>query len=172
MAKIDDELPYRPCVGIMLLNDDGLVWIGRRIKKPHDKNKEGDFIWQMPQGGIDKGENPLEAAKRELYEETGIKQEAIEVIEETKTWLTYDLPQDLMGTALKGKYRGQQQKWFAMRFKGSEADVDLSEKPGEKAEFDAWRWEYGTELPNLIVPFKREVYRQLISIFGSHLKNK
>lgn len=165
--SIDPEaLPYRPCVGVMLLNADQHVWIGRRIKKPHDETNAGKFVWQMPQGGIDDGEDAEQAALRELYEETGVS--SVEIIAKLDGWLSYDLPTDLLGRALKGKYRGQKQKWFAMRFKGHESEVDISEKPEHKAEFDEWRWAEAKELPGLIVPFKREVYRQVVAKF-SHL---
>lgn len=168
-SKKVKTLPYRPCVGIFLLNAEGLVWIGRRIRKPHDETDNGAHVWQMPQGGIDKGEDPLTAAKRELHEETGIT--SVEIVAECEDWLTYDLPPELIGRALKGRFRGQLQKWYAMRFIGHEAEIDIAEKPGHKAEFDAWRWAQGHELPDLIVPFKRDVYRQVITNF-EHLFDK
>lgn len=160
------KLPLRPCVGIMLINKGGLVWIGRRISKPHDDPDQ--FVWQMPQGGIDEGEAPEAAAIRELTEETGIT--SVTILAESKGWLSYELPLDLQGKALKGKYRGQTQKWFAMRFEGDEAEIDITEKPEQKAEFDQWKWEQSASLPGLIVPFKRQVYQDVISEFSSHLR--
>jgi len=147
-------LPYRCCAGVVLLNRDGLVFAGRRADAPD--------AWQMPQGGIDAGESPRQAACRELLEETGIA--AIEPLAETAGWLTYDLPPELVGTALRGRYRGQKQKWFAMRFTGSDASIDLG--AAAHPEFDAWRWMTGEALVEAIVPFKRDVYRQIFSEFS------
>jgi len=157
-----NELPLRPCVGIMLLNKANKIWIGRRISKPHDN--PGSFIWQMPQGGIDKGEKPDAAALRELQEETGIINASI--IKQSQQWYNYELPEELRGKALKGKYRGQTQKWFAMRFEGKDNEVDISEKAAQKAEFDQWRWSDAAPLPDLIVPFKRTVYQNVIAEFS------
>jgi putative (di)nucleoside polyphosphate hydrolase len=147
-------LAYRRCVGVMLLNRDGLVFVGRRI------DREANETWQMPQGGVDVGENLVDAARRELAEETGIAQ--AELLAEAPEWLSYDLPPHLMGVALKGKYRGQTQKWFAMRFLGRDADIDLN---AHEPEFDAWRWVSMPELPALIVPFKRQVYLDVVAAF-------
>lgn len=146
----------------MLINTDGLVWIGRRIAKPHDRSDAN--VWQMPQGGIDKGESPEEAAYRELAEETGVT--SVDVIGESRDWIQYDLPSHLIGKALKGRYRGQKQKWFAMRFRGADDEIDILEKDQHKAEFDAWRWEKSAALPDLIVSFKQEVYRQIVRDFA------
>ena len=147
-----EDLPYRPCVGIALFNDDGQVWIGNRI------GFEG--AWQLPQGGIDDGETAEQAARRELSEEIGT--DRADIIAETPDWLTYDLPDHLIGKAFGGKYRGQKQKWFAMRFTGKEKHIKIDVP---HPEFDAWRWtDFGT-LPDLIVPFKRPVYLQLVEIF-------
>ncbi len=155
------KLPYRPCVGIMLLNNEGKVWIGRRaMKRSVQQDEPGS--WQMPQGGIDEGEDPLPAAMRELEEETGISQ--VEVIGKTKGWLTYDLPSDLIGKALKGKYRGQKQKWFVMRYLGKDSAIDLAKADDD--EFDDWRWEDAEALPGLIVEFKRPVYEQVVAQFA------
>lgn len=156
------QLVYRPCVGIMVLNRDGLIWIGRRSDA---KNKiEGDGTWwQMPQGGIDKGEDPRAAAFRELYEETHIR--SAEIIAEHSQWLNYDLPPELIGDKWGGKYRGQTQKWFVMRFHGEDSEVDIS-PPDQEIEFDQWRWARRSELMDLIVPFKREVYREVLAELG------
>ena len=156
------DLPYRRCVGILLLNKDGLVWIGRRIPKAHDTISR--HIWQMPQGGIDRGEDPEQAARRELREETGAGN--AEVIAATAGWLTYDLPENLIGIALRGRYRGQRQKWFAMRFLGDDKDFCLEPEEGHKQEFDAWRWATLGEAPGLVVPFKRAVYEELVRCFA------
>jgi len=155
-------LPYRPCVGVMLLNGDGKVWLGRRLPKwVGDKSAH---IWQMPQGGINKGESPRDAALRELEEETSVTD--VEVLQEIPHWLTYDLPDELVGIALKGRYRGQRQRWFAMRFHGSDQDIGIGARGGRKAEFDAWRWSPIEDVPRLIVPFKRPIYETVIREFG------
>lgn len=151
---------YRPCVGIMLLNPEGLVWIGRRFQK---KNDEGTGKWwQMPQGGIDSDEDPARAALRELQEETAVTSATI--IAEAPGWFTYDLPDHLIGTSWNGRWRGQKQKWFAARFTGEETEIDLA-PPGHKQEFDQWRWVHMDALLDLIVPFKREVYAAVIPHF-------
>ncbi len=172
MAKkrIDpDQLPYRPCVGVMVLNSDGLVWIGRRLAEDNSESDGPAQPWQMPQGGIDKGEDPLEAARRELYEETGMR--SVSFIAEAPDWITYDLPDHLIGIALKGKYRGQKQRWFAFRFEGDEAEITIHSPPGgHKPEFDDWAWKPMRELPLLIVPFKRKAYEQVVAVF-SHLED-
>ena len=155
------DLPYRPCAGIMLINPNGLVWIGRRI--PKWKNDSSAHIWQMPQGGIDEGEDPAIAAQRELEEETGVTSASL--LRQSKDWLHYDLPDELIGVALKGKYRGQKQIWSAFAFNGDDAEVDISGHGGTKAEFDQWRWEHPDRLPDLIVPFKRDIYNAVITEF-------
>ena len=154
------DLPYRPCVGVVLFNRQGLAWIGRRAERPD--NEGAGHWWQMPQGGIDKGEDPAAAALRELREETGAR--SVEIIGETPGWLRYDLPDELIGKAWGGKYRGQEQKWFAMRHLGDEAEIDIS-GIGHSPEFDAWRWERLERLPELVVPFKRGVYEQVVEAF-------
>ena len=155
-----DITAYRPCVGIILFNKAGLVWIGRRFEK---KNDEGTGKWwQMPQGGIDEGENADEAARRELYEETSVNE--ISLIRESPHWYTYDLPDHLIGKSWNGKYRGQKQKWFAFRFEGKEEHINLV-VPGHKQEFDQWRWVKMDELIDLIIPFKRRVYEELVRDF-------
>ena len=160
------SLPYRNCVGIALLNSDNKVWIGKRIPAKHDSS--GSSWWQMPQGGIDDGESPERAALRELQEETGVHN--VEILAETENWLTYDLPEDLIGIALKGKYKGQKQKWFAMRFVGTESEININPDKEHKAEFSEWRWADLTELPELIVPFKKRVYEQVITEFSRFVR--
>jgi putative (di)nucleoside polyphosphate hydrolase len=150
------DLPYRPCVGIMLFNADGKVFVGNRL----DQTVES---WQMPQGGIDKGETPKEAALRELKEEIGTKK--ADIIAEMDDWVTYDLPAHLVGIAFHGKYKGQRQKWFALRFTGKESDIDLT---AHDPEFSSYRWVGLEELPDLIVPFKREIYKSVIAALGKY----
>lgn len=156
------DLPYRPCVGIMLINRAGLVWVGRR--RPKWAGDRSAYIWQMPQGGIDPGERARAAALRELEEETGVR--SVEVLAEAPGWLSYDLPDELLGVALKGRYRGQRQRWFAMRFTGADDEIDIAPRHGHKAEFDAWRWVRATELTDQIVPFKRQIYRDVVATFA------
>jgi putative (di)nucleoside polyphosphate hydrolase len=163
-------MPYRPCVGIMLLNRQGKVWIGRRRPKWFSAdaaaawNMSPDGLWQMPQGGVTAPESPEQAAQRELEEETAVG--SAPIIGEVPDWLTYDLPDQLLGVALKGRYRGQRQRWFAMRFAGADAEIDIAGRNGLKAEFDAWRWADMAEVPRLIVPFKREVYLTVVAAFA------
>lgn len=159
------NLPYRPCVGIMVLNQEGLVWVGRRIAEPDGEMSGASRLWQMPQGGIDPGEDALAAARRELYEETGIR--SVSLLAEAPDWINYDLPPHLVGIALKGKYRGQTQRWFAFRFEGDEDEIAIDPPPGgHAAEFDQWAWKKMEELPDLIVPFKRDVYLAVVEAFG------
>ena len=143
----------------MLLNREGRVFVGRRIDMPH-----GWSAWQMPQGGIDAGETPGQAALRELHEETGT--DKAEILAESRQWLHYDLPASIATTAWGGRFRGQKQKWFLMRFGGEESDIDLGR---HEAEFDAWRWVMPAELPGLIVDFKRPVYVALLNEFREYL---
>jgi putative (di)nucleoside polyphosphate hydrolase len=158
-----DSLPYRPCVGLMVLNRAGRVFVGRRIAGP--EHVDDVHAWQMPQGGVDPGEDPWPAALRELREETNIR--SVEKLGEIAEWLTYDIPRDLVGQAWKGKYRGQRQKWFALRFVGEEREIDIVHPAGgHKPEFSAWRWEPMQNLPALIVPFKRPVYERVVAEFS------
>ena len=160
MTLPDDELPfYRPAVGIMLINRDGSVFVGRRIDMP-----AGLAAWQMPQGGIDPGETPRQAALRELKEEVGT--DKAEILAETRGWLHYDLPSDIASRMWSGRWRGQRQKWFLMRFTGEDADINPAT---EHPEFDAWEWVEPSRLPDLIVPFKRPLYRDVLAEFHEHL---
>lgn len=151
-------LPYRPCVGLMLINGVGDVFVGQR----NDRNSDA---WQMPQGGVDKGEAPRDAALRELLEETGITRDLVTIIGETKGWLPYDLPHDIVPRIWKGRYRGQEQKWYLMRFSGTDAQVNIET---EHPEFSRWRWQPVDQLVANIVPFKREVYARILAEL-SHL---
>ena len=148
------RLPYRPCVGIMLIDRSGRVFVAQRIDNP-------GAAWQMPQGGIDEGESPRQAALRELHEETGT--DKAEILAESRAWLRYDLPAELVPRIWGGRYRGQEQKWFALRFLGDDADIDIAT---ETPEFSAWRWVEMADLPDIIVPFKRRIYQEVIAEFG------
>lgn len=164
MNTTADALPYRPCVGIMVLNAEGLVWAGRRIAETDSEMAGTDKLWQMPQGGIDEGEDPLPAALRELYEETGMR--TVSLLAEAPEWIHYDLPEHLVGIAFKGRYRGQKQRWFAFRFEGHPSEIAINPPPGgHEAEFEDWAWKPMEELPDLIVPFKRGVYEQVVAAF-------
>ena len=157
---VSSELPYRPCVGIVLVNRDNLVWIGGR---PDVADEEGrGQWWQMPQGGIDAGEDPKSSAKRELAEETGVR--SAELMAEAPHWYYYDLPPNLVGVSWGGRYRGQKQRWFAFRFTGEDGEIDISPH-GHKQEFDQWRWIGLEEVRDLVVPFKRKVYEQVVDAF-------
>jgi putative (di)nucleoside polyphosphate hydrolase len=156
------DLPYRPCVGVMVLNRAGLAFVGRRIEGP--EHIDAIHAWQMPQGGIDKGEAAWPAALRELREETNIR--SVECIGEIADWLTYDIPREIVGQAWKGKYRGQTQKWFALRFTGDESEIDVEHPDGaHEPEFSGWRWEPMQNVPDLVVPFKRAVYERVVREF-------
>ncbi|MGN6548454.1 MAG: RNA pyrophosphohydrolase [Pararhizobium sp.] len=160
-----EELPYRPCVGIMVLNREGLVWIGRRVPEENSEYDGSPQLWQMPQGGIDAGEAAYDAALRELYEETGMR--SVSLLAEAPDWIDYDLPAALIGIGLKGRFRGQTQRWFAFRFEGDEDEIAINPPPGgHQVEFDAWRWTPMADLPGLIVPFKRGVYDEVVRVFA------
>ncbi len=152
-------LGYRPAVGVMLVNAEGKVWVGQRLDNAPD-------AWQMPQGGLDKGEAPLEGALRELEEETGIRRHLVEQVALAKEELYYDLPPELIGKVWKKNWRGQRQTWFLMRFTGADADVNI-ETP--EPEFRAWRWVESAELPHLIVPFKKKLYEDVLEAFAEWL---
>jgi putative (di)nucleoside polyphosphate hydrolase len=164
------DLPYRPNVGVALFNRDGLVFIGRRKKRRGGGAIVAGHEWQMPQGGVDEGESPLEAARRELFEETNAA--SIAFLAEAPDWLNYDLPPAALTGRWKGRYRGQTQKWFAFRFEGADGEIDIRQ-PGGGAfdpEFDAWRWAPLDSLPDLIVPFKRPVYEAVVALFRDFAK--
>ncbi|PCH72044.1 MAG: RNA pyrophosphohydrolase [Rhodobacteraceae bacterium] len=152
-------LPYRPCVGIMLLNPQGRVFVGQR------NDRFGD-AWQMPQGGVEKGEDARTAALRELEEETGVTADLVDIITQTDDWLTYDLPHDIVPKIWKGRYRGQKQIWFLMRFAGRDDQVNIAT---EHPEFTKWRWLEHDQLVASIVPFKREIYTSVLTAFSDHL---
>lgn len=157
--KDRSQLPYRPCVGVMLARADGQVFVGQR--------KDSEIAaWQMPQGGIDEGETPREAALRELWEETGVRADIVSVEAETPEWLTYDLPTELVGKVWNGRFRGQRQLWFLMRFQGVNSDIDIAT---EHEEFSAWRWMDAQAVLDNIVPFKRAVYMQVLTAFSDRL---
>lgn len=158
MTKDRSTLPYRPCVGIMLLNAEGRIFVGERIDTPG--------AWQMPQGGIDAGETPEEAALRELWEEIGVKSDHVEVLAQSADWLTYDLPDHLLGKVWKGKYRGQKQLWFVLRFKGPESAINIDT---DHPEFGQWKWTDSAGLVSDIVSFKRDIYQALVTEFSGHL---
>ncbi|RYY22883.1 MAG: RNA pyrophosphohydrolase [Sphingomonadales bacterium] len=153
------SLPYRPCAGVMLINADNQVFVGQRLDNVME-------AWQMPQGGIDPGEDPLEAAYRELWEETGVERHMVELIASAPDELLYDLPEELVLKLWKGKWRGQRQRWFLFRFLGTDADVNIATA---EPEFRAWRWSDPQDLPTMIVPFKRDLYKQVLTVFATHL---
>jgi putative (di)nucleoside polyphosphate hydrolase len=152
-------LPYRPCVGLMLRNASGDVFVGQRNDRYTD-------AWQMPQGGVDKGEEPRAAALRELWEETGITSDLVTIEAESTTWLPYDLPHDIVPKIWKGRYRGQEQKWYLMRYNGADAQINIATK---HPEFTRWKWMPVTDLVANIVPFKRDVYQRVLQEFADLL---
>ncbi|KIN74107.1 RNA pyrophosphohydrolase [Sulfitobacter guttiformis] len=153
------KLPYRPCVGVMVINAASEVFVGQRLDRNYD-------AWQMPQGGVDPGEDPQEAALRELEEETGITRDLVSVEAQTEHWLPYELPHDLVPKLWKGKYRGQEQKWFLLRFNGTDDQVNIATA---EPEFSAWCWLPADEMLSGIVPFKREVYERVVQEFRTFL---
>ena len=154
-----DTLPYRPCVGIMLINTQGRIFAGQRIDSTSP-------AWQMPQGGIDDGEKPRDAALRELIEETGITADLVQFIAKTEGWVTYDLPPELLGRVWGGKYRGQRQKWFLYRYLGRDDQVQIAT---DHPEFSTWAWIGADDMIASIVPFKRAVYETVVAAFRSHI---
>jgi putative (di)nucleoside polyphosphate hydrolase len=157
-------LPYRPCAGMMVINRAGLVFIGRRTDGP--EHVDATHVWQMPQGGIDEDEDSYKAALRELYEETSIR--SVQKLGEIAEWLTYDLPTAVARKAWGGKYRGQKQKWYALRFTGKESEINIDDPGGgHKPEFVEWRWVKMRELPSLVIPFKRQTYERVVKEFES-----
>lgn len=165
MSLDPSRLPYRPCVGIALFNARGKVWLGRRADAPGEAEGAGTW-WQMPQGGIDAGEDPLTAAMRELYEETSVT--SVELIKAASETVRYDLPVDLISQSWGGKYRGQEQYWFALRFTGSEDEINVLSPGGgkHKSEFSEWRWDDLAATPDLVVDFKRPVYATVVRLFA------
>ena len=164
---VGTDLPYRSCVGVMLLNKAGQVFIGRRRFEPSPHDAAAAYAWQMPQGGIDPGEEPYQAALRELYEETSVR--SVKPLAEAPEWYSYDLPAVVGGRAWRGRYRGQTQRWFAFRFEGNEDEINVQQPGGgrHKPEFDEWRWEAMERLPDLIIPFKRPVYENVVAAFSA-----
>lgn len=164
--RADDlaQAAYRPCVGIALFDRKGRVFVGRRrgVPEPYE------HAWQMPQGGIDEGESPFQAAQRELYEETNVSAGSVTRLGEIEDWLAYDLPPEIMKRSWRGRYRGQTQRWVALGFTGDESEIDIAQPGGGhcKPEFDAWRWVALQETPALVVPFKRHVYELVVARFS------
>jgi putative (di)nucleoside polyphosphate hydrolase len=164
-----EDLPYRPCVGMAVFNRDGLVFIGRRINGP--EHTDDVHSWQMPQGGINPGEDPYRTALRELYEETSIR--TVEKLGEIPEWLIYDIPPEIAGNSWRGQYRGQKLKWHALRFTGDDSEIDVAHAGGgtHKPEFASWRWERLEKTPELVVPFKRPIYERVVKEFANYARS-
>lgn len=154
-----EKLPYRPCVGLVVMNAAGKVFAGQRIDNPGD-------AWQMPQGGVDEGETPVQAALRELGEETGIREGSVEILAETSGWFPYDLPHELVPKLWKARFRGQTQKWFLLKFNGEDTEINIVQK---HQEFSRWVWMKPDELIEKIVPFKTHIYKQVFAEFESKM---
>ena len=168
MTRFED-LPYRPCVGLTVFNREGLVFIGKRLDGP--EHVDMTHVWQMPQGGLDAGEDPYRCGLRELKEETSIR--SVEHLATVDDWLTYDIPRAIVGQAWSGKYRGQTQKWFALRFTGDDGEIDvLHPAGGHEPEFVEWRWERARNLPGLVIPFKRKTYERVIAEFARFISDQ
>ncbi|WP_208434921.1 RNA pyrophosphohydrolase [Bartonella phoceensis] len=162
-------LPYRKGVGMVVFNHTGKVWVGRRLMTGIRPNTEMSYRWQLPQGGIDENEGPLNAACRELYEETGIR--SVKLVKEAQNWFHYDFPQELVGCKLNDKYCGQIQKWFAFQFTGDVSEIAINPPPdGNKAEFDQWKWVDLETLPSIVISFKKHVYRKIVNEFRGSLR--
>ncbi|MEZ5910836.1 MAG: RNA pyrophosphohydrolase [Paracoccaceae bacterium] len=159
MPLNSDDLPYRPCVGVVLINRDGLIFAGQRKDSPSP-------AWQMPQGGIDEGEKPRAAALRELWEETGVTADLVEFVAKSPGWVTYDLPPELLGKVWKGRYRGQRQRWYLFRYLGRDDQIAIDT---EHPEFSTWRWIGAKAMVAEIVPFKRAVYEEVVEAFAPYL---
>lgn len=167
-AALRRSLPYRNCAGALVVNDRGEIWIGKRVKANVVTGSE--TLWQMPQGGIDEGEDATRAALRELYEETSMR--SVEVVRTSDDWFVYDLPDELLGIAWKGRYRGQRIRWTLCRFVGDEREINVTAPGGGryKAEFSTWRWCPIDDLMPLVVPFKRDMYRAVFAHFAPELR--
>jgi putative (di)nucleoside polyphosphate hydrolase len=164
------DKPFRPCVGILLVNRDGLVFTGKRHPGDKVEHDSVEYEWQMPQGGVDEDEDLYAAAMRELREETNVT--SVSLIAELPEWLSYDLPEEFARKAWKGRYRGQTQKWFALRFEGEDSEIDVLTPDGgkHKPEFIIWKWERIERLPELVIPFKRPVYEKVVEAFAPLIK--
>ncbi len=160
------DKPYRPCVGVMLVNRAGLVFVGKRHPGDRVEHNSAEFDWQMPQGGVDKDEDVYAAALRELREETNVS--SVSLIAELPEWLSYDLPVEFASKAWKGRYRGQTQKWFALRFEGDDSEINVLKPDGgkHKPEFILWKWERIERLPEIVIPFKRPIYEKVAEAFA------